>query len=79
MSFFIKVVIDTFSVMNKLRVRKQASCWIVPKRWETISFWSFVCLDFEEVWILGQVVVNIAVGYFVRSLSKQGIRGEVRS
>ena len=53
MSSFVKVVIDTFSVVNELRVRKQASCWIVPKRWDTISLWSFVCLDFEEVWILG--------------------------
>ena len=79
MPSFAKVVIDTFSVMDKLRIWEQVSCWVVPKHWDAILLWSFVCFDLKDIWILGQVIAYPTVGNFVQSLSEQGIRDGIRS
>ena len=62
---FAKVMVDTFSVMDKLQIWEQASCWVVPKCRDAILLWSFVCFDSKYVWILGQVVAYPTVGNFV--------------
>ena len=79
MPSFTKVVVDALSVMNELRVWEQAPCWVVPKHKDTILLWSLVHFNFENIWVLGQVVANTVVWYFVQSLSKQGIHCGVRS
>ena len=65
MPSFIEVVVDAFSVVDELRVQKQASCWVIPKSWDTVFLWSFVCFDSKNVWILGQVVADTTIWYFV--------------